>query len=156
MSKYDAVVLLGFGGPERSEEIRPFLDRVLQGRPIPQARYEAVVEHYVRIGGRSPFNELTQQQAAALEAELKKRGTALPVFVAYKNAAPFFGDTERRLREGAYGKPLAIILAVHQSPASWDKYKDFPGAAYAPPFYEHPLFVRANADRVRGALRQLG
>ena len=60
------VVLLGFGGPTRPEEIRPFLDRVLQGRPVPPQRYESVVEHYLHIGGKSPFNELTQRQADAL------------------------------------------------------------------------------------------
>jgi protoheme ferro-lyase len=32
------VVLLGFGGPSSPDEIRPFLDRVLQGRRVPQER----------------------------------------------------------------------------------------------------------------------
>jgi protoporphyrin/coproporphyrin ferrochelatase len=63
---YGAVILIGFGGPTSPAEIRPFLDRVTAGRPIPRERYEEVVHHYEAIGGRSPFNEITARQAAAL------------------------------------------------------------------------------------------
>jgi ferrochelatase len=49
---YGAVILIGFGGPTSPGEIRPFLDRVTAGRPIPRERYEEVVHHYEAIGGR--------------------------------------------------------------------------------------------------------
>ena len=60
---YQAVLLIGFGGPTRRDEIRPFLDNVLRGRPVPRERIEEVAHHYELIGGRSPFNELTFRQA---------------------------------------------------------------------------------------------
>ena len=150
------VVLLGFGGPTRPEEIRPFLDRVLQGRPVPPQRYESVVEHYLHIGGKSPFNELTQRQADALARELRQRGYDAVVLTAYVNAAPFASDVAAQLQtQGVH--PIVIILAAHQSPASWDKYAGLiPDATYVPPYYEHPLFVRAHAQRVRDALAELG
>ncbi len=154
--KHEAVVLLGFGGPENANEIRPFLDRVLAGRPIPQARYEQVVRHYEHIGGKSPFNELTRRQADALQAELARRGISVPVRVAYRNAAPFIPDVAREL-QARRATPIAIVLAAHQSQASWDKYAaGLPGATYAPPFYDRPLFVRAQAQRVMTALETLG
>ncbi len=56
---YDAVLMVGFGGPTRPEEIRPFLENVVRGRPIPASRLEEVAHHYEAIGGRSPYNELT-------------------------------------------------------------------------------------------------
>src|SRR6266478_2830878 len=59
------VLIIGFGGPTSSAEIRPFLDRVLKGRPVPPERYEEVVRHYERLGGRSPYNEITMRQAGA-------------------------------------------------------------------------------------------
>jgi ferrochelatase len=151
----DQVVLLGFGGPSSREEIRPFLNRVLEGRPIPTERYEEVVGHYEVIGGKSPFNELTQRQASALEALLHERGLDVPVRVAYKNAAPFIEDLAAEA--AAWGtRSCAIVLAAHQSEASWDKYTGtLPNAVYAPPFFEHPLFIRANADRVRDAVQTL-
>lgn len=155
--KPQTVVLLGFGGPERPEEIRPFLDHVLQGRPIPAERYESVVGHYMHIGGKSPFNELTQRQADALARELRERGIDARVRVAYVNAAPFADEVKTELAQAGVEHPIAIILAAHQSPASWDKYAGLlPGARYVPPYYEHPLFIEANAQRVRDALQPLG
>lgn len=156
MSSHDVIALLGFGGPSSSEEIRPFLDRVLEGRSIPAARYEEVVSHYERIGGKSPFNELTQRQAHALAAELRERGIHAPVEVAYLNASPFLNDLARRLERQPSTRALAIILATFQSPASWQSYQRLPGADYVPPYYDHPLFVEAYAQRVRDALRTLG
>ena len=56
---FDSVLLLAYGAPERMEDVRPFLDNVLRGLPVPKERYEAVVHHYELIGGKSPLNELT-------------------------------------------------------------------------------------------------
>lgn len=155
MNRYGAVVLLGFGGPESPAEIRPFLDRVLEGKRIPAARYEEVVSHYEHMpGGKSPFNELTARQAQGLARELRERGIELPVRVAYKNAAPFLDDVVREI-EGA-GKVLGIILAVFQSPASWEKYQVLPDADYAGPYFDNPLLIEANAQRVRDALERIG
>lgn len=157
MNGPDAVVLLGFGGPGEPAEIRPFLDRVLEGRPIPPARYEEVVSHYEQIGGKSPFDELTRRQADALATELREHaGLDVPVDVAYLNSAPFVGDVAAQLSANGRTRPLGIILAAFQSPASWEKYQRIPGAAYAPPFFDHPLFVQAYAQRVRDALAELG
>ncbi|HNG45834.1 MAG TPA: ferrochelatase, partial [Elusimicrobiota bacterium] len=46
------VLLVGFGGPTRAEDIRPFLSNVLRGRPVPPHRVDEVVKQYERIGGR--------------------------------------------------------------------------------------------------------
>jgi ferrochelatase len=132
------------------------LDRVLQGRRIPPERYETVVSHYMHMGGKSPFNELTQKQAQALQRELRSRGLDARVRTAYLNAPPFAADLASQLRQDGAGRPIVIILAAHQSPASWDKYLELiPDALYAPPYFDHPLFVEANAQRVRGALEDL-
>ena len=94
MSAFDAVLLVAFGGPTASDEIRPFLERVAQGRRIPPERLLEVARHYERMpGGRSPLNELTFAQARALEAELAAGGPALPVFVGMRNWHPFLHDT---------------------------------------------------------------
>ncbi len=154
--KHDAVVLLGFGGPTRPQEIRPFLDRVLQGRRIPQERYEQVAGHYEHMGGKSPFNELTQRQADALQRELQTRGLDIPVRAAYRHAAPFIEDVAREIAQNGT-HPIAVILAAHQSEASWEKYYGcIPNATYVDPYYEHPLFVQANAERLRDALDAMG
>ena len=35
---YDAFLLVSFGGPEKPEDVDPFLDNVLRGRPVPRER----------------------------------------------------------------------------------------------------------------------
>jgi ferrochelatase len=157
-----AVVLLGFGGPEKPEDVRPFLDRVLLGRQIPQSRYEEVVGHYSKIGGKSPYNELTTRQANALEAALRVRGHAFPVFVAYRNTPPFFEDVIPALSDRDITRAVAIPLAAFGGPASADRYigaakrvlheRGGPKLTYVQPFYDHPHFVAAQAECVREAL----
>ena len=46
LAPYDVVLLGSFGGPEAPEDVVPFLRRVTAGRGIPDARLEAVGEHY--------------------------------------------------------------------------------------------------------------
>src|SRR5437870_1777804 len=97
----DAVLLIAFGGPTRSEEIRPFLANVVRGREhrIPAERIEEVVHHYEMIGGRSPLNEITLRQAARLETALATDGPPLPVFVGMRDWAPYLADTLARMTE---------------------------------------------------------
>jgi ferrochelatase len=52
----DALLVLGFGGPEGHEDVMPFLENVTRGRGIPRERLEAVAEHYHHFGGVSPIN----------------------------------------------------------------------------------------------------
>src|SRR3990170_2737028 len=136
MSAADSVLLIAFGGPEKPEDIRPFLQLVTTGRPIPPDRIEEVAHHYEAIGGRSPLNELTFKQAGGLRRLLKRDG----------------------------GRALGIILSSFQAEASWERYladvaaareKVGPGApevAYAPAWFDHPRFIEAVADRVAETL----
>src|ERR1700722_2178020 len=98
-AKCDAALMIGFGGPTRADEVRPFLDNVLRGRPIPRERYEEVVHHYDLLGGRSPYNDLTMRQAAALRAELEKKGAQIPIAVGMRNWRPYAADAMRALVE---------------------------------------------------------
>ena len=164
---YDAVILIGFGGPTSPEEVRPFLDHVLEGRPVPRARYEDVVHHYERIGGRSPFNELTQRQADALAQTLRAAGVEIPVRVGLRHAAPFIEETLRDLAAHGARRVLGIVLAAHESEASWERYVESAEEArrrigvgaldisYAHPSFDHPLLVRAHAQRVGDALARM-
>ena len=53
-NRYDALLLISFGGPEKREDVIPFLENVLSGRNVPHERMLAVAEHYYHFGGRSP------------------------------------------------------------------------------------------------------
>src|SRR4051812_4729663 len=87
--RYDAVLLLAFGGPGGPEEIRRFLDRVLAGRPAPPARFEEVARHYEAVGGRSPLPDITFAQAGAVADLLGDSGVKLPVYVGFRHSSPY-------------------------------------------------------------------
>jgi ferrochelatase len=164
----DGVVLLGFGGPTSPDEIRPFLDRVLHGRPVPPPRYEAIVEHYMHIGGRSPYNDLSRRQASALADELKARGVNARVHLGFRNAAPLIADVFADLASAGARELFAIPLTAYGGSASAQRYVDAasdalkmlgeraPSVRYAAPFYDRRLFIQAHASRIRQALRQRG
>ncbi|HXW84148.1 MAG TPA: ferrochelatase, partial [Candidatus Binataceae bacterium] len=163
----DAILLIGFGGPTRPEEIRPFLDHVVRGRPVPPERYEEVVRHYEKMGGRSPYNELTLRQADALRARLAQGGAKVPIAVGMRNWAPYLDDALASLaREGAR-RVLGFVMAAYRCEASWERYQQnvrdaqeklgesAPEAEYPEPWHAHPKFIAANAARIREALARL-
>ena len=45
-SRFDALLVLSFGGPEGPDEVRPFLENVVRGRGVPPERLDAVEQHY--------------------------------------------------------------------------------------------------------------
>jgi len=164
VSAVDAVLLIAFGGPERPEDIRPFLQIVTEGRRIPPERLEEVAQHYEAIGGRSPLNALTRRQADALRGALAAEGRPLPVRVGMRNWHPFLHETLAEMKDRGIHRALGIILSSLQTEASWDRYvqdvaaarekvgPDAPEVVYAPTWGTHPLFIEAMADRARAAL----
>jgi ferrochelatase len=122
-SSCDSVMLIGFGGPTDLSEVRPFLDRVLQGRPVPPERYEEVVHHYELLGGRSPYNDLTMRQAAALRDVLRRDGIEVPLAIGMRNTPPFIDDALRELAAKGARRTFGFILAAHRCEASWDRYQ---------------------------------
>ena len=167
---YDAVLMVGFGGPSGREEIRPFLENVTRGRAIPASRLEEVVHHYEVIGGRSPYNELTFKQAEALRALLKSNGFEVPVHVGMRNWPPYVKDVMRQIAGSCGAKTQRIFcfpMAPHRSEASWERYQETVAQAlaalgsaalavdYPSPWHDHPLFVRAVASRIGAVLERL-
>jgi ferrochelatase len=164
MTGVDSVLLIAFGGPERPEDIRPFLEIVTAGRRIPPERIEEVARHYEAIGGRSPLNELTQRQAGGLRRALEQDGSELPVYVGMRNWHPFLLETLGEMRDRGHRRALGIILSSFQTEASWERYvadvaaardklgPSAPEVSYAAPFGAEPLFVKAMAERTAAAL----
>jgi protoporphyrin/coproporphyrin ferrochelatase len=42
---YDAILWVSFGGPEKEEDVIPFLENVVRGKNVPRMRMMAVAEH---------------------------------------------------------------------------------------------------------------
>src|SRR5262245_12835786 len=86
------VLFIGFGGPEKKEDVMPFLEIVTRGRGIPPARLQEVAHHYQTIGGASPINAITNRQADEVRKLLSD-----PVYVGNRNWRPFLEDTLKKM-----------------------------------------------------------
>jgi ferrochelatase len=164
--KFDSILIIAFGGPEKPDDIRPFLTRVASGRPIPQERIEEVAHHYELIGGKSPLNELTFKQAHGLEVALNKRGLAVPIYVGMRNWHPLLEETVSDMVRAGTTRSLGVIMTAHQCEASWQRYQQDVDEAitktgirlsvnYTPPLFNHPLFIETCADRAAECLSQI-
>jgi protoporphyrin/coproporphyrin ferrochelatase len=165
--KYDAILVVSFGGPECREEVIPFLENVLRGRDVPRERMLAVAEHYYRFDGRSPINQHTRDLITALEGELAQHGPRLPVYWGNRNWHPMLIDTLRTMQRNGVRRALAFVTSAYSSYSSCRQYRediaraqnelgpDAPQIDKLRPFFNHPGFVEANEDRLREALAQV-
>ncbi len=168
MLNFDHILLVGFGGPERIEDVRPFLAKVSEGRAIPEERLKGVEHHYEVIGGFSPYNQLAMKLKKDLEESLRSRGVGVPVLIGMRNWHPFLNDTLKVIKEREYKRGLALILSVQRSISSCAQYKDNVAAAklsvgaeelsyeFSPSWGTHPDFIEAQSDQVRSALNARG
>src|ERR1700691_3592355 len=165
---YDAVLVLSFGGPEQPDDVIPFLENVLRGRNVPRERMLAVAEHYYHFGGKSPINDQARALIAALErelasAELEGDAPRLPIYWGNRNWHPFLADTLRQMKADGVRRALAFVTSIFSSYSGCRQYLEDIERARAEvdgapeiqklrSFYNHPLFIEAQADRVQAAL----
>ena len=162
--RYDAVLVLSFGGPEKPDDVLPFLENVLRGRNVPRERMLEVAEHYYHFGGKSPINEQNRELIAALEEQLRREGPRLPVYWGNRNWHPLLIETLRKMREDGVKRAIAYATSAFSSYSGCRQYledidraraelgPDAPGIDKLRLFYNHPLFIEAAADRVSEAL----
>jgi protoporphyrin/coproporphyrin ferrochelatase len=165
LEPYEAVLLVSFGGPERPEDVMPFLRNVTGGRDIPAERLVEVSQHYLRFGGKSPINEQCRSLLAALTNELRGRGLQLPLYWGNRNWIPYLSDELRAIERDGHRRVLAVITSAYPSYSSCRQYREnlFDAAQgtrgridrirnYA----NHPGFVAASIDATLKALETLG
>jgi len=128
MSKKIGILLLNMGGPEKQEDVRPFLynlfsDRqiirlgpVLLQKPIAAmiARRRAPVsmENYQKIGGGSPLTRITAEQAQALELSLADDGRFI-VRSCMRYWSPFADAVLQEMVDAGVTKLIALPLYPH-------------------------------------------
>ena len=167
---FDSVLVVSFGGPNGLADVRPFLERVLRGRRVSPERIEEVARHYEMFGGVSPITELTKRQAEGLRQRLEAAGRPLPVYVGMRNWHPLLDDTLKEMWRAGARRAVGFIAAAHHSYSSCQQYRENVAGAraalraatggdidvtYVPSWFDHPLFVEANASHVRAAVKRL-
>ena len=128
-----AVVLLNLGGPERLEDVEPFLfnlfsDRMIIrlgpafmqktiARFIAKRRAPKSARTYAKIGGGSPLGQITADQAKGLEKELADLGN-FKVSVAMRYWYPRAEETLESLHIDGIRHIIALTLYPHYSIAT--------------------------------------
>jgi ferrochelatase len=158
---YDALLLVSFGGPEKREDVIPFLENVLRGRNVPRERMLAVAEHYYHFEGHSPINDQNRALIDALRPVIN-----MPIYWGNRNWHPMLADTVRQMRDDGVKRAVAFVTSAFGSYSGCRQYiediararaavENAPEIVKIPPFSTHPKFMEAMTDRVRTALAEL-
>ncbi len=177
-----AVLLLNLGGPERQEDVEPFLRNLFSDRQIirlgpallqrPLARLiarrraPASRANYARIGGGSPILRITGEQAAALERSLSGAGDFM-VRPCMRYWHPRADEVLAAVRDAGVERIIALPLYPHYSVATTgSSLLDLRrAAARVTPATElleirswpaQPDYIRCLAGRVREGLARFG
>jgi ferrochelatase len=164
---HDAFVLLSFGGPEKPDDVLPFLRNVVRGRGVPDSRLAEVAEHYYHFGGVSPINEQCRSLLAAVAAEFSVNGLALPTYWGNRNWHPMLADTVAQMRDDGVQDALGFATSAYGGYSPCRQYWEDIAAARAEvgpgaprisklrQFHDHPGFVGPHVSAVRAALSTL-
>lgn len=159
----DALLWLSFGGPEKPEDVRPFLENVTRGRGVPPERLDEVEHHYQSFGGVSPINALNRTAIAATSAELARQGVELPVYLGNRNWHPMVEDTVAQMAADGVRRALVFPTSAYGGYSACRQYDEdiiraratvgagAPELVKLRHFFDHPLFVGLFADAVRSA-----
>jgi protoporphyrin/coproporphyrin ferrochelatase len=163
----DALLLLSFGGPEGPDDVLPFLERVTRGRGVPRERLLEVAEHYAHFGGVSPLNARNRELVGRIRAALAEADLELPVYFGNRNWHPLVEDTVAEMaRDGVRDAWVFATSAYGGYSACRQYHEDIARARAAVGdtapelvklrhFFDHPSFITAAADAVRGAAATL-
>ncbi|HEX5471071.1 MAG TPA: ferrochelatase [Lacipirellulaceae bacterium] len=166
-SSYDALLIVSFGGPDKPDDVLPFLENVLRSRNVPRERMLEVAEHYYQFGGRSPINDQNRALIAALEKELAQHGPHLPVYWGNRNWHPLLADTLRQMAADGVSRALAFVTSAYSSYSSCRQYRENIAAAQAEvgpsapqidklrAFFNHPGFIEPMIENMRAALERI-
>lgn len=176
-----AVLLLNMGGPDSLAAIRPFLDNLFSDpaifpapgilrRPVAVAlaslRSRKVSSRYELIGGGSPINKITGQQAQALAALLAREGSRVCARPALRYWHPFISESAAWALEKSPDRIVALSLYPQYSSVTTgtcvtELARTFQGGRQTGEplvidrWPTHPLYLKALAGTIFNALEKV-
>ncbi|EAU73274.1 ferrochelatase [Synechococcus sp. RS9916] len=176
------VLLLNLGGPERIQDVGPFLynlfaDPEIIRLPIPALqkplawlistlRSSKSQEAYRSIGGGSPLRRITEQQARELQSELRQRGIEATSYVAMRYWHPFTESAVADIKADGIEQVVVLPLYPHFSISTsgssfreLQRLRQLDSSFQQLPlrcirsWYDHPGYVRSMAELIAEEIR---
>jgi ferrochelatase len=120
------VLVFNLGGPESLRDVKPFLYRLFSDPEIIRIRWSPLRKvvayaiatlrknksqgYYKLIGGGSPLRRLTEEQSAALESELRRRGLDAQCFVGMCTWKPLLSEAVQRVEQSNVDRLVIMPL----------------------------------------------
>lgn len=171
------VLLLNLGGPDKIEDVRPFLYNLFSDPEIirlpiktlqkPLAwlistlRAKTSQANYLEIGGGSPLREITEAQASALEAKLREMGQDAKIYIGMRYWHPFTEEAIAQIKKDGIKEvvilPLYPQFSISTSGSSfrvleemWSTDEQLKAIDYTliPSWYDHPGYLRSMAELI--------
>lgn len=177
------VLLLNLGGPDKLEDVRPFLfnlfaDPEIIRLPAPwmqkplawlisSLRAKKSQDNYKEIGGGSPLRQITEAQGNALAEKLQEWGNDVKIYVGMRYWHPFTEEAIADIKKDNLDKlvvlPLYPQFSISTSGSSfrvleqmWRRDSDLRSLNYTlvSSWYDHPQYIAAMVDLIRQELSQ--
>lgn len=178
------VLLLNLGGPDKLDDVRPFLYNLFADpeiirlpSPLLQAplawlisslRAKKSQENYQKIGGGSPLRRITEAQAQALRVQLQQEGQAVTVYIGMRYWHPFTEEAIAQIKQDNIEElvilPLYPQFSISTSGSSfrlleriWTADPELQKIKYTvvPSWYSHPGYLEAMANLIGQTLDQV-
>ncbi len=159
---HPAVLLMAYGSPDRLDQVEAYYTDIRRGNPPPPELLEELLDRYRAIGGGSPLSGIVERQRAALQAELARRGTAVPVYAGMRHIDPRIGGIVRGMLDDGVDGFVAIALAPQRSSNAAGYRRAVDGALAAIPdaatcrivesWHDEARFIEALAAATQTAL----
>lgn len=169
------VLLLNLGGPDKIEDVRPFLYNLFSDPEIIRLPITALQKplawsistlrakksqaNYLEIGGGSPLRKITEAQAEALQAKLQELGHDAKVYIGMRYWHPFTEEAIFRIKQDRIDNlvilPLYPQFSISTSGSSfrileemWSKDRELQKIRYTliPSWYDNRGYLAAMVD----------
>lgn len=164
---FQAILLASYGGPEKIEDVEPFLNNIFSTTNIPEARRKAVFERYLRFNGISPLPKECRNFCASLKTAAKGRNQQLRIYQGNLFFPPTFDEAFNSLESDGVESALVFATSAFAAFQSCKRYREAVlqafkkrsdefrrsfKLAFVPPFFDLPAMKRAVADDLLTAL----
>lgn len=158
-----AILLMAVGGPDKLENVEPYLLDVRGGRPTPPELVEEIKARYRVTGGKTPVLGIMQEIVKKLEPRLNgPGGERYRAYIGFRHWHPYIKDAYAELMDERPEQLIGVCMAPQYSSMSIGAYikkveearaalgGEF-SVSYVQSWHEHPNLIAAIAENITAA-----